>query len=102
LLVRDARGGALGAVRHTFTVPPADGLRTSTPILTDAVPGEAGRELPVPLARRHFASGSKLFYVFDVYGASGPGEVKISYAVGRGGQTLAEAAPRAAACAGRA
>jgi VWFA-related protein len=95
LLVRDAKGGALGAIRHTFTVPPADGLRTSTPILTDAVQSDGGRELPVPLARRHFASGSKLFYVFDVYGASGPGEVRISYAVRRGETTFAESAPRA-------
>jgi VWFA-related protein len=95
LLVRDARGGTLGTVRHTFTVPKADGLRTSTPILTDAVQNESGRDLPVPLARRHFASGSRLFYVFDVYGASGPGEVRISYAVRRGETTFAESAPRA-------
>jgi hypothetical protein len=61
LLVRDTRGPALGTVRHTFTVPRADGLRTSTPILTDAVQSEGGRELPVPLARRHFASGARLF-----------------------------------------
>ena len=99
LLVRDARGAALGTVRHTFTVPRADGLRTSTPILTDAVQSDGGRELPVPLARRHFASGSRLFYVFDVYGASadarGPGEVRIGYVVRRGETTFAESVPRA-------
>jgi VWFA-related protein len=99
LLVRDARGSALGSVRHTFTVPRADGLRTSTPILTDAVQSDGGRELPVPLARRHFASGSRLFYVFDVYGAApspgGPGEVRIGYVVRRGDATFAESAPRA-------
>src|SRR4029453_10919559 len=73
LLGRDAPGGTLGTARHTFPVPPADGLRTSTPILTDAVQNESGRDLPVPLARRHFASGSRAFFLFAVYGALGRG-----------------------------
>jgi VWFA-related protein len=98
LLARDTKGRALGTVRHTFTVPPADGLRTSTPILTDVVQNDGGRELPVPLARRHFASGSRLFYAFDVYGATregqAPSEVRIGYVVRRGDRTFAEAAPR--------
>ena len=80
-------------------MPRADGLRTSTPILTDAVQSDGGRELPVPLARRHFASGSRLFYVFDVYGAladaRGPGEVRIGYVVRHGETTFAESVPRA-------
>jgi VWFA-related protein len=103
LLVRDSRSAALGTVRHTFTVPKAEGLRTSTPILTDAVRSEGGREFPVPLARRTFAAGSQLFYSFDVYGASrdaqGQSQVKVAYVVRRGDQTFAESAPRMVAAA---
>jgi VWFA-related protein len=103
LLVRDTRGAALGTVRHTFTVPRAEGLRTSTPILTDAVRSEGGREFPVPLARRSFASGSQLFYSFDVYGADrdaqGQSQVRVAYVVRRGDRTFAESAPRVVAAA---
>jgi len=98
LLVRDASSQALGTIRHTFTVPRPAGLRTSTPVLTDAVQNDGGRELPVPLARRHFASGSRLFYAFDVYGATtnaqGQSQVRVGYVVRREEQTFAESAPR--------
>jgi len=88
LLVRDAHGGAVGSVRHTFEVPPAEGLRISTPILSDQLIADAGgSQVPVPLAHRHFASGSRLFYVFDVYGATpdgrGGSQVAIGYSVRR-------------------
>ena len=88
LLVRDPQSGAMGTVRQTFEVPPAAGFHISTPILSDVLaPGAGGAQLPVPLARRRFRSGSTLSYVFDVYGAArderGTSEVGIGYEVRR-------------------
>lgn len=88
VLVRDPQGGAVGTVRQTFEVPPAAGFHISTPILSDTLaPGAGGVQLPVPLARRSFRSGSTLSYVFDVYGAGrderGASEVGIAYEVRR-------------------
>ena len=103
LLVRDARSGAIGTVRHTFEVPPAEGLHISTPILSDTLAAsEGGTETPVPLARRSFVTGSRVVYVFDVYGtgrdAEGHSQVSISYRVRRkDGVVLAEAPARAIA-----
>lgn len=100
LLVRDPRRGATGSVRHTFEVPPAEGLHISTPILSDSLtPGAGGVDVPVPLARRRFSSGSRVFYAFDVYGAMpdgrGASEVAIGYVVRRkGGSVFAESPAR--------
>jgi VWFA-related protein len=100
LLVRDARGGATGTVRHTFEVPPAGGFHISTPILSDTLaPGAGGTQVAVPLAHRHFPGGSRLFYVFDVYGATtgaqGGSEVAISYVIRRSdGSVFAESPAR--------
>lgn len=107
LLLRDRPGGRIGTVRHEFTVPPLDELRTSTPILTDvlqAVP--AGSQMPrrpIPVARRRFAVGRTLYYMFEVYGArrdgpAGMPRVRAGYEVRRGdGAVLAQqpAAPLA-------
>jgi hypothetical protein len=57
--------GALGAVEHSFVVPPS-GLRISTPILTDTLDPH-GR--PTPIARSRFAPRGKLHCQFEVYGA---------------------------------
>jgi VWFA-related protein len=99
LLVRDGQGQALGTVRHTFTVAPPEGLRTSTPILTDTVQADGGGQVPVPLARRRFATGAPLTYVFDVFGAArdaqGRPRVSVAYVVRRvGGASLVESEPR--------
>lgn len=101
LLVRDRASGRLGSVRHQFSVPAPDGLRVSTPILTDSVQAEApgAPPRPVPLARREFAAGARLFYAFEVYGAapdpaSGAPRVSTGYVVRRpDGTTLSQAAP---------
>jgi hypothetical protein len=73
LLLRERNGGRLGTVRHQFEVPPEGALRTSTPVLTDVLePRPAGSQLPprpVPVARRAFASGRTLYYLFQVLGA---------------------------------
>jgi hypothetical protein len=98
LLVRDPNGGAMGTVRHSFVVPEAQGLRLSTPILTDAVVGEGDAARPLPIARRRFPAGTRLVYAFDVYGATdaqGRRGLTIGYAVERAdGSLLAEAHPR--------
>jgi VWFA-related protein len=94
LLVRDERSRKVGTVRHTFTVPVAKGLRTSTPILTDTVQADAGGERPVPVAHRRFKSGSRLMYAFEIYGAT-QGQVNVTYAIRRrDGTIFAEAPPR--------
>ncbi len=96
LLVRDEQGGAMGTVRHTFTVPALDGLRLTTPMLTDSVAGEGAAQRPLPIARRRFPSGTRLVYAFDVLGAKGP--LTLAYAVRRkDGSVLAEPRPRTVA-----
>ena len=71
VLVRDAETGRVGVVRHEFEVPAAQPLQLSSPILTDTVePGPSGQgPRPVPLARRTFTVGSRLFCAYEVYGA---------------------------------
>jgi VWFA-related protein len=71
LLVRDRKSGRMGTVRREFEVPPAGHFRLSTPILTDSLQGDpkAGAPRPVPLARRTFAPGGNLLYLFEVYDA---------------------------------
>jgi len=88
LLVRDARGGAIGSVRHTFEVPKAESFRISTPILSDTLtPRPEGGDVAVPLAHRNFPRGSRIVYAFDVYGATkgggGASQVAIRYLVRR-------------------
>lgn len=74
-LLRDTRGGRVGTVRHHFEVPPLEALRVSTPILTDSLQGDprSGEARPVPLARRAFAPGNSLVYLFEVHGAARDG-----------------------------
>ncbi len=71
VLVRDATTARVGVVRHEFEVPDARPLQLSSPILTDTVePGPSGQgPRPVPLARRAFTVGSRLFCAYEVYGA---------------------------------
>jgi VWFA-related protein len=106
LLLRDRNGGRVGSVRHEFTVPPLDGFRTSTPILTDVLQAPpAGSQVPgrpLPVARRRFAAGRTLYYLFEVYGAQRDGtagvpRVSAGYEIRSGDTTLAKqpAAPMA-------
>jgi VWFA-related protein len=71
LLVRDRKSGRIGTVRHEFEVPASGQFRLSTPILTDSLQGDAKTVVPrpVPLARRTFAPGANVLYLFEVYGA---------------------------------
>ncbi len=83
LVVRDPQSGRVGSVRQRLVVPAMEGLRTSTPVLTDTLENVQGGQLPVMLARRHFAPGSKLFGMFEVFGAApGPQGPKVTVGYG--------------------
>jgi VWFA-related protein len=89
LLLRDGRSGRVGSVRHDFRVPDPTVLGTSTPIFTDRLqPGgpQAGAR-PVPIARRSFKTGTRLYYAYELFGAARDGgapRVSSSYVVKRG------------------
>ena len=73
VVVRDRNSGRMGSVTHEFVVPPLDGFRVSSPILTDQIQADAaGQAIPKPVlvARRAFASGTTLFCQFTVYNAA--------------------------------
>ncbi len=72
IVVRDQNASKIGTVIHNFEVPDLASWRLSTPVLTDTLqPVEPGQENAppklVPLARREFVTGSRLFCQFDVY-----------------------------------
>lgn len=71
LVVREAATGKIGTVVLSFEVPPLDGLRLSTPILTDSLTKDAlGAVGPALLARREFRQDGQLYCQFDVFGAA--------------------------------
>ena len=73
MAVRDKNSGRIGAITHTFEVPRLDGLRITTPILTDTIeaPSLASQAPPKPVlvVRRTFPAGATLYYQFNVLGA---------------------------------
>jgi hypothetical protein len=72
LLVKDTGNGKLGSVRQQFEVPAPDSFHVGTPVLTDTlVPAGTGGSAPqpVPVAHRGFASGARVFYVYEVFGS---------------------------------
>jgi VWFA-related protein len=101
LVVRDSHDQRLGAVTHEFQVPGFDGMRVSTPVLSDRLQAQTpGSPLaPLLLARRDFAPGAPLYCQFDVYGAAkgdatGLPQVSAGYAlVSAEGKTLLESEP---------
>ena len=96
VVVAEANDRRVGSVSHEVDVPPLDGLRVSTPVLSDRLrePPGAGPEL---IARRTFAPSGVLHCRFEVYGAvqdpaTGRAAVSAAFAVRRGdGMLLAEA-----------
>jgi VWFA-related protein len=71
LVVRDAATGKIGTVRSTFEVPARDGLRLTTPLLTDTLQKDAGGMIaPTVLARREFRRDAQLYCQFRVFGAA--------------------------------
>jgi VWFA-related protein len=104
IVARDRNSGRLGTVVHDFEVPELDGLRVSTPVLTDLT--QAGRDgagppRPVLVVRRDFRGGpdSVLFCSVEVYGAatdggSGPPRVSLGYKILRpDGSVLSDVEP---------
>jgi hypothetical protein len=71
IIVREVATGTIGSVVHEFTVPPLDGFRVTTPILSDThTTGADGQpEMPRPLARREFPQGEQLLCKIDVLNA---------------------------------
>jgi VWFA-related protein len=101
VVVRDRNGAAVGSVTHVFEVPPLDGFRLSSPILTDALQTGGGLQpaKPVLLARRTFAAGATLFCQFNVYGAARDAATRLPRVSGRWrldreGTTIRSAEPR--------
>jgi VWFA-related protein len=102
LVVRDNNSARVGTVVLEFEVQDPDGLRITTPILTDTLQParEEGAFVPVPLARRTFSRAEPLYCRFDVYGmerdADGMPAVTAGHQVRRteGGVALSEAPTR--------
>jgi VWFA-related protein len=69
VVVAEANDRRVGSVSHEFDVPPLDGLRVSTPVLSDRLrePPGAGPEL---IARRTFVPAGVLHCLVEVYGAT--------------------------------
>lgn len=69
VVARDAASGRVGSLSHDFEVPREEGLRLSTPVLSDRLrlpPGEG----PEFIARRTFPPSGDLHCRFEVYGAA--------------------------------
>jgi VWFA-related protein len=89
IVMRDEFLGRLGALTLRFVVPPAAGLRLSTPVITNRIsPAREGLpSRPVLVAHREFPSGDRLYCQFEVFGAAPRGgtgpEVEASYELRR-------------------
>jgi len=69
MVARDATSGRVGSLSHDFEVPRAEGLRLSTPVLSDRLREPPGMG-PEPIARRTFSPSGDLHCRFEVYGAA--------------------------------
>ena len=69
VVARDATSRRVGSLSHDFEVPKAEGLRLSTPVLSDRLrePPGVGPEI---VARRTFSPSGDLHCRFEVYGAA--------------------------------
>jgi VWFA-related protein len=100
LAVVDRGSGRTGSVRHTFDVPSGEGLRLTTPVLTDVLAPGGGPDdpaYPVPVARRAFDAGSRLLCRVEAWGAAAAGaaSLEIVHEVRRAdGTVAARSAPR--------
>ncbi len=74
VVVRELGTGRIGSVIHDFDVPALSGLRTSTPLLSDALeeraPAATGAARPVLRLGRRFSPGSVLYVQYSVLGAA--------------------------------
>jgi hypothetical protein len=71
IVVRQKGTDVVGSVIHRFEVPPLQGFRASTPILSDLPRPDPVTQVlePQPLARREFIQGGKLACQLEVFGA---------------------------------
>lgn len=96
IAVRDRRSRRVGSVGMSFQVPDPHELRVTTPVLTDTLrrAAEAGvAPVPVPIARRSFAAGSRLVCSFSVEGAQPRSRVLVTYEVRRGDGSVVTRTP---------
>ena len=99
IVIRDEFLGRLGALTLRFVVPPASGLRLSTPLLTNRVMvSREGPARPIVVARREFFASDPLFCQFEVFGAAaGKGmapQIEASYELRqRGGDVVRRSEP---------
>jgi VWFA-related protein len=72
IVMRDEFQGRLGALTLRFVVPPAAGLRLSTPVITNRISSarEGLPSGPILVAHREFPSGDRLYCWFEVFGAA--------------------------------
>jgi VWFA-related protein len=71
MAVSDRTSGRIGSVRHVFDVPSRQGLRLTTPVLTDVLAPGGGADKggrPLPVARRTFKVGSRLLCEVEAWG----------------------------------
>jgi hypothetical protein len=101
VVVLDRDSGRTGSVRLTFEVPGLEGLRLTTPVLTDVLAPAADPDAaahPLPVARRSFAAGSRLICRVEAWGAGtvgGDPSLEIVHEVRRAdGSVAARSAPR--------
>jgi len=88
IVMRDEFLGRIGAVTLRFVVPPASGLRLSTPLLTNrvSVSRDGSPARPIVVAHREFTGSEPLYCQFEVFGAaarSGAPQVEASYELRR-------------------
>jgi len=72
IVVREVSTGKVGSVAHEFEVPPLEGFRVSTPVLSDnrRLERDGRRVEPTLLVRRQFPEGSGVVCEFEVFGAA--------------------------------
>jgi hypothetical protein len=96
VVVRDARTDKIGSVLHTFEVPAGNGLRLSSPLLTDEVESERTPRPRLKLSRR-YATGTAFYCQYRVFGASadparGQPRVSASWAILKDGAVVRDEA----------
>ena len=96
MVVKDRGTRRTGAVVHRFSVPARQGLRTSTPVLSERLqsPGPGVAPVPALVAHRSFPAGGKLFCQFDVLGAAPGAKVSVGFELrSEAGAVLAQSEP---------
>jgi VWFA-related protein len=103
VVVRDLASGEVGSVIHDFSVPDGEGLRLSTPVISDELEEDLEEEAqtpprPVLRVRRRFAPGSTLYVQYSVFGAQKDDEsflprVMAGYEIRRGDGSVFKESP---------